>query len=146
MKKLIVCVVMLAVLCVAGCITSVDSEGKKTYRIDPNESAKYEGGAEGVAALLQALSPFVPYVGTGSLAILTALGIYRGKIKPKLETAQTEADLYHTSTHTLVAVIEEIKVKQPELWEKLKPFLNDTQMGQNTENVIRALRSLPPKS
>lgn len=136
--------IVVMLLCVSGCIAETNEQDETTYRADPCSVAKFERSAEGAISLMGILSVFWPAlipVATGAAGIY---GTYK-KVKPKLDVARTEANLYHTSTHTLVAVIEEVKLKQPELWVKLKPFLEDSQMGRNIENVILALRNLPPK-
>ena len=143
MKKWILSLVLL--VCISGCVKSQDDQGRITYRIDPNTAMKYEKPIEGAITILEVLTPFVPYAGTAAVALLTALGIWKGKIKPKLTEARTEANLAHTATHTVVSIIEDIKIKQPELWEKMKPEFIDSQMSKNIENVVRAIRRLPAK-
>ena len=141
MKKIVLSIVLL--LCMAGCIAEVNEQGEETYRADPCTVAKVERGTEAGISLLGILSVFWPAlipVATGAAGIY---GTYK-KVKPKLDEAKTEANLYHTSTHTLVQVIEAIKKDQPDLWVRIEPFL-ESRVGVNTENVIRALRNLPPK-
>ncbi len=132
-------------LAMSGC-TAVEDEktGKTTWKLNPLISKQVEDAAEGTAGILKILGPYIPYAGTGSVAIMTALGIYLKKIKPNYTKAKTEANLYHTTTHTLVQVVEHIKKNEPEIWAKLKPLL-DSEMGRNTENAIRGLRGLPAK-
>ena len=142
MRKWLITIVF--ALCVAGCTKEIDNQGKSTWKINPIVSEKVEQPIEATGNLLTALSAVYPPAGAAGVALLTALGIYRKKIKPNFEKAQTEANLYHTSTHTLVQVIETIKKEQPGAWKLIEPFLK-SKMGQNTENVIRALRGLPPK-
>lgn len=141
MKKWL-CIVML--LCVLGCTKEIGEDGRTTWKLDPIRSEQVEKGVESAAKLLQALTPFLPHAGVAGTALLAALGIYRKKVKPNFDKAKTEANLYHTSTHTLVEVIEAIKKDEPELWEKIEPFL-EGRIGKNTENVIRAMRGLPIK-
>lgn len=141
----VVCMaIVILLLMVSGCIAETNEQGETTYKADPCTVKKVEQSVEAGISLLGILSVFLPVlipVATGAAGIY---GTYK-KVKPKLDVARTEANLYHTSTHTLVAVIEEIKLKQPELWKKLKPFLEDSKMGKNIENVILALRGKPPK-
>ena len=143
MRKWIVSIVLL--VCILGCTKEIDDQGRTTWKLDPNEVVKYEKPVEGAITILEVLTPFVPYAGTAVVALLTALGIWKGKIKPKLIEAQTEANLAHTATHTVVSIIEDIKTKQPDLWAKMKPGFIDSQMSTNIENVIRAIRRLPAK-
>jgi len=142
MKKWLITLVF--VLCVLGCTKEINDQGKETWKLNPIFSEKIEAPIEAGGNLLTALAPLLPYAGTAGVALLTALGIYRKTVKPQFEEAKTEANLYHTSTHTLVAIIEDIKIKQPDLWAKLKPFLEDAKMSKNIQNVILALRGLPP--
>lgn len=128
-------------LCVLGCTKEVNEQGETTWKLDPIRTQQVEDAVEGGASLLSVL---YPPAGAAVVAVLAALGIWRKKIKPNYEKAKTEANLYHTSTHTLVQVIEAIKKDEPELWEKIEPFL-ESRMGTNIENVIRAMRGLSPK-
>lgn len=138
MKKIAVIVVIL--LC--SCTKVANEQGEKTYQLNPETAAEIEAPIEATGSLLTALTPLYPPAGAAGVAILTALGIWRKKIKPKYEKAQTEANLYHTTTHALVTAIEEFKENSPEAWLKLKEELN---VGPNVENVIRAIRNLPIK-
>ena len=139
MKKWIISIVF--VLCVLGCTKEINEQGQTTWKLDPIRTEQVESAIESGASLL---SVVYPPAGAAAVAILGALGIWRKKIKPNYEKAKTEANLYHTSTHTLVQVIEAIKKDEPELWEKIEPFM-DSRIGTNTENVIRAIRGLPAK-
>lgn len=142
MKKLLISIVF--VLCVLGCTKELNEQGKTTWKLNPVITEQVEQATEGTASILTALTPFFPPAGAVGATLLAALGIWRKKIKPNYEKAKTEAELYHTSTKTLVEVIEEIKANQPEVWSKLKPIL-ESNIGQNMENVIRALRGKAPK-
>jgi len=143
-KTMLWCVVLLS-LCMAcvGCIESTDPEtGETLYNVDPNTAAKVEVGTEAavnIATILAAFWPvLLPVAGAGA----GALGAWRN-MKPKLTEAQTKEELYYKSTASLVSAIETLKVKNPASWEKLKAALA---IGPETENVIRALRGLPPKT
>jgi hypothetical protein len=142
-KAILLSIVFVAFFC--GCTKEINTEtGETTWKLNPIISQQVEDTAEGAAGLLTALTPFIPHAGVAGGALLTALGIYRRKVKPNFDKAKTEANLYHTATHTLVEVIEDIKKNEPEVWAKIKPLL-ETEMGQNIENAIRAIRGLPPK-
>lgn len=144
MKKVLTGLILgfgLVLVCISGCTKSVNEDGKTVWGIDLGKSAQIEDAVDAGSSLLSIIYPPATAV---ALTILTALGIYRKKIKPHFEKVKTEANLYHTSTHTLVQVIETIKKDQPELWKKLEPFL-ESRIGVNTENVIRAIRGLSPK-
>jgi len=142
MKKLLISIVFVLSLCLSGCTRETNTEtGETKWKLNPIISEQFEKGGEGAAGLLAAIAPFWPPAGAASVTLLSLLGIYRRKVKPKFEKAKNEAEIYHASTQTLVEVIEDIKLHEPELWEKLKPLIK---MGPNTENVIRALRGKPP--
>ena len=146
MKKRIVisCSMLMFLLSAHGCVRSTDEQGRTTYSLDPCSVDKAEKQTEAAIGLMSLLGTIWP-------ALLPVAGVAAGvygtykRVKPKLDTARTEANLYHTSTHTLVAIVEDIKIKQPDLWAKLKPILNDAKMSTNIQNVILALRGLPPK-
>ena len=142
MKKILLSVILLFFVC--GCTKEINEQGQATWKLDPVRSEKVEKQVESAAGLLTALTPFLPHAGVAATALLTALGVYRTKVKPNFDKARTEANLYHTTTHTLVQVIETIKKDEPELWAKIEPFM-DSKIGKNTENVIRAMRGLPVK-
>lgn len=142
-KLLLSAILLLWLLCVCGCIKSLDDEGRTVYSADPCAVKKIEQGAEAGLGILAILSTFwpalIPVVAAGG----SVYGTYK-RMKPKLTESQTEANLYHTTAHTVVAVIEDIKTKEPALWAKLKPFMEDSQMGKNVTNAILALRGKPP--
>jgi len=141
MKKWLISIVFM--LCVVGCVKKVNEQGEITYRADPCAVKAAEQGVETGISIISLLGALWPALLPAAGIAAGAYGTYK-KVKPNLDIARTEANLYHTSTHTLVAVIEEIKLKQPDLWKKLKPYLEDSKMSKNIENVILALRGLPP--
>lgn len=140
-KVLILCWLLLLI---GGCVSGVDPvTGEQTVGVDPNIAAQVEIGAQaaiGILAILGTLWPVLIPAGTGlAAAIATWM-----KVKPKLIEAQSEATMYHSATESIVMAIEDFKEKYPEEWGKLKAECSHT-IGTNTENVIRALRDLPPK-
>lgn len=140
MKKLI----LLIVACVAlsGCMKIIDPiTGQTKYAIDPNAAAKIEKPAETVVSVLGVLGTFWPALLPFATAAVGAVAAWK-RIKPKLTEAQTTSNLYHTSTQSLVAAIEEYKKHDPEGWDKLKGELGD--WPTRVENVIRALRNMSP--
>lgn len=144
-KMLLVCTV--AILCCASlisCSKGTDPEtGKTTYRLDTKAADNIEKGVKtglDIMAILSALFPvLLPVVGAGT-------GIYGAwrVVRPKLEIARDEANTYHIATSSLVTAVEKFKITNPEQWKDLKEVLSD-KLGPNAENVIRALRGLPPK-
>lgn len=137
--KLVICMVL--GLLVAGCITSVDPEtGKTLYSLDPNVVSTIEPLVETGITIGTILAAIFPVL----VPIVTAAGGIYGtwkKLKPQVVKAQTEAGLYHTAVSSLVQAIEDYKESDPEGWEKLKAKIK---VGDKVENVIRAIRLLPP--
>lgn len=142
MKKarLTICVVGLLL---AGCVTSTDpNTGAALYSLDPNAVASIERYVETgltlgsvAGAIFPVILPFVTLAG----------GIFVAwkKIKPQVVKAQNRATLMHTGVTSLVVAIEELKKVSPEAWEKLKA---EIKIGPEIENIIRAIRGLPPKA
>lgn len=143
-KMLIYGVLGLIVLGCIGCITATDPvTGEQMMGVDPNIATAIESGAQatiGILAILGTLWPVLIPIGTG---IGGALVTWR-KVKPKLTEAQSEATMYHSATESVVTALEDFKEKYPEGWDKLKAEFTHT-IGSNTENIIRAIRGLPPK-
>ena len=135
MKKWILSIILL--VCITGCTKEIDDQGKATWKLDPVRTKQVEDAIEGGASLLSAVYP--PAL-AAVVTLLGLLGYWRKKIKPNYEKAQTEANLYHTTTHTIVAAIEELKKTDNAAWKKLEKELA---MSVNLENVIRAIRGLP---
>ena len=140
MKKLILIVVLL--LC-SGCIKTV-ADGKTTYRLDPNETAKYEAVTETALTIMQVLSPFFPWLTVPVVAGGTAYATYKTQ-KPKFLKEQTRADMYHDAAGSVVIALEKFKKTNPAEYDKLRDMLED-KIGPEAENVIRGLRGLPPKA
>ncbi len=141
MKCKLLLVMMLIGLC--GCVKDV-KDGKTTYRLDPNEAAKYEQGIEIAGGIMQLLVPFFPWLVAPLLAGGTAYATYKTQ-KPKFIKEQNRADLYHHAADSLVVAVEKFKETNPAEYDKLKGTLED-KIGREAENVIRALRGLPPKA
>ena len=141
MKKKLLSAILL--LCVFGCVKSLDDEGRTVYSADPCTVKKIEQGAEAGLSILTILGTFWPALIPVATAGAGVYGTWK-RVKPKLTKSRTEANLYHTTAHTIVAVIDDIKIKNPNLWKKIKPYLEDSQMGKNVTNAILALRGKPP--
>lgn len=141
MKRKLLLAIMLVGLC--GCIKTV-TDGKATYRLDPNEAAKYEKVAETSLTIMQVLTPFFPWLAAPVLAGGTAYATYKTQ-KPKLIKEQTRADLYHDAAGSLVVALENFKKTNPAEYEKLRDKLID-KIGPEAENAIRGLRGLTPKA
>ncbi len=140
-RKVLLAMVLL--ICMGGCIKTTTDDGETTYRVDPNEIAKYEKPVEDTVNILTALSPLFPFLIPFATGIGGALGIWKLQ-KPKLVKARTKSELYYDTANSLVATLEKFKETNPTEYVKLKERLVKT-IGSNTENVIRALRGLPPK-
>ena len=139
------CALLLVIgLSVIGCKASTDLEtGKKTYSLDPNAASKMEESAEATLAILTILGSLFPVLIPVTTAAAGIYGAYK-VIKPKLEDAKEEADMYYAATDSIVSAMEKFKKTNPEQWEAVGSFLSH-KIGPNTENVIRALRGLHPK-
>ena len=124
--------------CLHGCTKEIDDQGKTTWKLDPIRAEQIEDTIEGGANLLKVI---YPPAGAAMVTLLGLLGYWRKKIKPSFEKAKIEANLYHTTTHTIVAAIEELKKTDNPAWKKLEKELGP--MSVNLENVIRAIRGLP---
>ena len=140
MKKWIL--VLFAICLLSGCITGMDAEGNKTYQLDPNTGAKIEQGVETGVTILSVASVIWPFLLPFAAGLGSAYGIYRKSVKPKFETAQTEAEMYYSVASAVVEAIEQFKEENPDDWDKLEIELTKL-IGPKAENIIRALRGLP---
>jgi hypothetical protein len=146
MKK-IFSVAVLSIMLVAfvGCIKSVDPvTGIANYSLDPNSAAKVDVVLAAGQGIGMAISSVAPEIGGLLLAALAAGGAVWRNLKPKLTEATDKAQKYYDATSTTVSALEKFKTEYPEDWEKLSPILEKC-TGVEVENVIRALRNLPPK-
>ncbi len=131
-------------------VTDVDT-GKQFWTVDPNKAQKIEQGVDAVSrilAILGILWPVLLPVGTG---VAGALAVW-GKYKPQLTQAESETLLYHTLGSVTVDGLEKFKELYPEEWKKLlaemeavKGKILSPEERRKIENLIRALRGLPPK-
>ena len=135
-----------------ACVVTKDPEtGEKTYAVDPNKAGEVERTVDAAAIVLSLLGGIWPVlipIGTG---VVGALAAWR-KMKPKLTEAQSEAKLYHTIGLATVIGIEEFKKLYPKEWdslmtslEKIKDKIINPEDRLKIDNLIRALRGLPPK-
>ena len=131
-------------LLVGGCVTSIDPEtGAKGVSVDPNVAAQIEGGSAAAVGILTVLGSMWPIL----IPIATGIGGVMGALrtsKPKLVAAQSEASMYYSATEAIVNAIEGFKDVCPDEWKKLEQSLAKS-IGPKAENLIRALRGLPPK-
>lgn len=143
-KKLcMLLLVLIFVCCVSGCISKINPEtGQKTVSADSNSVVKIEVATEGAITILGILSAFFPVLIPVTAAAMAVYGTWR-KVKPKLTKAQTDAELYHATTSAVVMAIENYKTANPTEWLKLEEKLLGV-VGPNANNVIRAIRNLPP--
>jgi len=136
----------------AGCRKATDVDtGKEFWTVDPNKAQKFEQVVDTtsqILAILGILWPALLPVGTG---IAGALAVWR-KYKPKLTQAESEALLYHSLGGIMVDGVEKFKELHPNeakelLWalEQIKDKILSPEERRKIENLIRALRGLPPK-
>jgi len=147
MKKWFKVLLLAVVLSVGltGCVESTDpASGETQYALDAEKAAEVEKYVETGITVLMALSVIWPgLIPAGLAAILIgALAAFR-KIKPQLVDAKSEAEQYHSTTASVVAAIEAFKESNPDDWTKLEEKLKKA-LGPAAENIIRALRGLPP--
>jgi len=143
LRKWIRIAVFVLVLGIGGCQKTQSETGETLYQVDPNISSSIETGAETAVSILAILGPLWPGLLTIAGGIVGGLGTWR-KIKPKLTKAQSESEIYYSTTSSIVTAIEDFKTNYPNEWNDLKIKLIDT-IGPNAENVIRAIRGLPAK-
>jgi hypothetical protein len=136
--------------CVAGCVETVDPiTGEERVALDPNATAVVV--TEQVAKGVSGVAPLFGTVGIAIGSVLTGvLGAWY-RIKPRLTAAKSEAAQYHAVAASTVEALEAFKVSNPEQWAQLGTLISEqlTRQGVDpkvVENVIRALRGLPPKS
>ncbi len=151
MRKWMLTMVAVLILCV-GCVTSEDPEtGKKKYSVDPNAAEKVEASVEAGITLLKVLSiAWPPLLSVVSIAG-GGLAVWR-KAKPQITKAQSEAEIYHTLGSVTVDGINEWRKLFPEQWEQLKEELDklkdkalSPEDRKKIENLIRGFRGKPPK-
>ncbi len=92
------------------------------------------------SAIWPVLAPILQVAG-GLLAGLFAM--WR-KLRKPLTEAQGEAKQFYGITAALVESIKQWKLERPDDWEYLEAKIVSA-IGSKAENVIRALRGLPPK-
>lgn len=149
-KKLLlwVCVVMIGVGTV-GCITEKVTDPNtgivtKVTKLDSNNViVKNAESGLTVGQMIAAASGTIWPVGTLIAGIFGGLLTAWKKYKPLLVTAQSQATQSYNVTASLVEAIEQFKETNPTEWTALKAKLTEA-IGPNAENVIRALRGLPP--
>lgn len=141
MKKYIVAIVL--ALLVAGCVTSTDPEtGKTIYQFDPNTYGPIEPIVQTGITIGQLLAPLFPVIIPALTLVIGGFGLWL-KIKPQVTKAQDRATLMHTGISSLVIAVEELKEVSPESWAKLKDMIK---VGPEINNIIRAIRGLPPQT
>ena len=113
---------------------------------DPNTMPQIESGAEAAVTLTQILGTIWPAlipVGAAGGGILAA---YK-RLKPKIVESQRQGDKYYAAGETLAAILDDIKLNHPDIWEKMKPKITEvTKAGSDLENTIRGFRHLPPRT
>ncbi len=128
----------------AGCVTSLNpGTGETETLLREDVATKIDAVAEAAPGIAALLAIFVPMLYPGIGIVGGAAGMW-AKLRPKLKTARTEADMYYAATESLVEAIERFKEKDPVSWATLREKLGDN-VGDNTEAVIRAIRGLPLK-
>lgn len=131
-------------LAVTGCVVEKDSSGAKTVRVDAEKAEQVEKGAEAAISVSEALTVVWPGFAAVSVGLTGLLAAWR-KNKGKLTEAQTETQMYHSVTGSIVDAIEAYKEGFPDDWGYLKEKLAE-KIGPKGEAIIRALRKPPEKT
>ena len=137
-----IALILLIILAALGC------EEMKAAISEPNNPtvASLEDAAEGAVGLTQVLGAIWPVlipIGTAAGGVLAA---YK-RLKPKIIESQKQGDKYYAAGESLAAVLEDIKMNEPELWAKIAPKIEDAaKSATEIENTIRGFRHLPPKT
>lgn len=140
-KKLLtwLTILLFSALVVSGC-----EELKRAAQADPNTTEALEGAAEAGVGILQALAVLWPGAAAGAAGLGVALKAWRSA-KKNLATSETNSEQYYHATESLVEAIHNYREENPDKWKKLKAELKEA-IGPEAENVIRAIRMLPPKA
>ena len=142
---------MLLMVGFVGCEMLQADDGQTRLRLNPKIGKDIEAGAEKGLELLTVLAPLLgPAGGIAVGGLATGLAILK-KLRPKLETAQTKAEMSNTVAGCLVTALEEVKTKHPDAWKKSREQivfqLEDSGIDTKIlENAIRGLRGLPAKA
>jgi hypothetical protein len=147
MKRWLAICLLALTLCVGCKVVTDPATGEKNYSLDQKVSDKAEQGAEVGIALDPLLGPVGIPIAT---ALAGALAAWR-KVKPQLTEAKTSSEEYHAVASATVQALESFKETNPEQWKQLGDLISAQMQKQNldpvaVENVIRALRGLPPKA
>jgi hypothetical protein len=142
MKKRILVLSLGAILFVVGCVKTYDSAGKPTVALDPNAGIKIQQGLDVATTATTGAGLFWPGMTGVGLILGWASGLWR-KLNPVLSATATKTQKYYDVTNAIVSGIESFKDACPAEWEKLSAQLEKV-IGPEAENVIRALRNLPP--
>ena len=136
--------ILFAVLCVAVCGCAVTQTGEPVVKPETiqaiDDIAFIADPLSVTATSLGVLWPPAAVIG-GILAGM--VGVWR-KMKPGLETAQSEAELGILAGEATATAIDAFKKAHPDEWGTLSDYLNSNH-GPTVENFYRALRGLPPK-
>lgn len=147
MKRWLAICLLALTLCVGCKVVTDPATGEKKYSLDTKVSDKAEQGAEVGVALAPLLGPIGIPIAT---ALAGALAAWR-KAKPKLIESQNKAAIYYSVSSATVTALDEFKKTNPEQWAVLGGMIEAQiqKMGGDPvaiENLIRALRGLPPKA
>lgn len=137
----------------SGCEKIIGPAGEVTYQLDPNAVAQIEKDADAGVGILTILSTIWPEIFVPiTTAALAGIAVWK-KLKPQIVEAQSEAEIYHTATLCTVTGIEEFKKAYPDQWKNLEAKLIEIRdrlvspaEQLKIENIILALRGLPPKA
>lgn len=136
-------------LCLLGCVEGISTDpntGEQTeyHYVDPNVADSIEGTAEGVVGGMAALLPLLPWLAPFVTAGGGILATFK-KMKPKLTAAEKEKSDFARGGAVLAAVLQEVKVKQPDMWDKIGPVIhNHLKYSKDIDAAIKEFRRLAP--
>jgi hypothetical protein len=131
--------------CLAGCgLMQTQDDGTfvvDVEKVEQLDAAATTAEAAGQIAILSSM--WLPVLGPIGGLLVGAAGAWRN-MKPKVEQAQSEAEIATAAGEATSSAIDAFKEKYPDDWAKLEAFFMKYH-GQSAENFYRGLRGLPQK-
>ena len=136
MKRfLLIVVVALLAIGIMGCVTNPNTGERE---IKPEVVAKIDAVTIPAEQSIEALAPIAVAIWPPAAGILGSLGSTLGPRNKR------KASNSYAVTESVVTTLEKWKVDNPEAWATLEAKMSKS-IGIDAENIIRAIRGLPPK-
>jgi len=136
MKRfLLIVVVALLAIGIMGCVTNPNTGERE---IKPEVVAKIDAVTIPAEQSIEALAPIAVAIWPPAAGILGILGLALGAWNKR------KASNSYAVTESVVTTLEKWKVDNPEAWATLEAKMSKS-IGIDAENIIRAIRGLPPK-